>query len=91
MIVTYRNGSPVRLGELGQVIDSVENDKVAAWYNQERSSISLMVQRQPGTNTVEVVDRIKKLLPEFRGLMPPSVHLDSFMTGRNPFASRSTT
>jgi HAE1 family hydrophobic/amphiphilic exporter-1 len=77
LIVTYRNGSPVRLGELGQVIDSVENDKVAAWYNQVRS-ISLMVQRQPGTNTVEVVDRIKKLLPEFRSLMPPSVHLDSF-------------
>ena len=77
LIVAYRNGSPVRLGELGRVIDSVENDKVAAWYNQVRT-ISLMVQRQPGTNTVEVVDRIKQLLPEFRSLMPPSVHLDAF-------------
>jgi HAE1 family hydrophobic/amphiphilic exporter-1 len=77
LIVAYRNGSPVRLGELGQVIDSVENDKVAAWYNQTRS-ISMMVQRQPGTNTVEVVDRIKQLLPEFRSQMPPSVHLDAF-------------
>jgi HAE1 family hydrophobic/amphiphilic exporter-1 len=77
LIVTYRNGSPVRLGELGQVIDSVENDKTAAWYGTARS-ISLMIQRQPGTNTVEVVDRIKQLLPEFRSQMPPSVHLDSF-------------
>ena len=75
LIVAYRNGSPVRLGELGRVIDSVENDKVAAWYNKART-ISLMVQRQPGTNTVEVVDRIKQLLPEFRSLMPPAVHLD---------------
>jgi HAE1 family hydrophobic/amphiphilic exporter-1 len=75
MIVVYRNGSPVRLGDLGRVIDSVENDKVAAWYNSART-ISLMVQRQPGTNTVEVVDRIKKLLPEFRSQMPPVVQLD---------------
>ena len=75
VIVAYRNGSPVRLGDLGRVIDSVENDKAAAWYNGSRS-ITLSVQRQPGTNTVEVVDQIKKLLPEFRTQMPPSVNLD---------------
>ena len=75
MIVAYRNGAPVRLGELGQVIDSVDNDKSAAWYNGVRA-ISLQVQRQPGTNTVEVVDRIRKLLPDFREQMPPSVSLD---------------
>jgi hydrophobic/amphiphilic exporter-1 (mainly G- bacteria), HAE1 family len=57
------------------VVDSVENDKVAGWFNDARS-ISLMVQRQPGTNTVEVVDRIKELLPTFRQQMPPSVKLD---------------
>src|SRR5664279_1176562 len=75
MIVAYRGGRPVRLEELGRVVDSVENDKVAGWFNQARS-ITLMVQRQPGTNTVEVVDRIKDLLPSFRQQMPPSVKLD---------------
>ncbi len=75
LIVAYRNGSPVRLGELGKVSDSVENDKTASWYNQNRS-ISLAVQRQPGTNTVEVVDNIRKLLTTFRAEMPPSVKLE---------------
>ena len=75
LIVTYRNGRPIRLGELGRVIDSVENDKVAGWFNDTRS-ITLMVQRQPGTNTVEVVDSIRQLLPEFRAQIPPSVNLD---------------
>ena len=60
---------------LGRVIDSVENDKVASWYNNTRS-IVLAIQRQPGTNTVEVVDSIKKLLPTFRAQMPASVNLD---------------
>ena len=75
LIVAYRNGSPVRLEELGQVIDSVENNKVANWYNKDRA-IVLAIQRQPGTNTVEVVNSIKKLLPVFRAQMPPSVSLD---------------
>jgi HAE1 family hydrophobic/amphiphilic exporter-1 len=75
LIVAYRNGRPVRLDELGRVMDSVENDKTAAWYNGARS-ITLAIQRQPGTNTVEVVDRIKALLPYFREQMPPSVNLD---------------
>ncbi len=75
LIVCYRGGRPVRLSELGQVIDSVENNKVASWYNDARS-ITLMVQRQPGTNTVEVVDHIRRLLPEFRAQLPPSVNLD---------------
>jgi hydrophobic/amphiphilic exporter-1 (mainly G- bacteria), HAE1 family len=75
IIVAYRNGSPVRLEELGKVIDSVENDKAASWFNNTRS-IVLTIQRQPGTNTVEVVDNIKKLLPSFREQMPASVTLD---------------
>ncbi|HMK48814.1 MAG TPA: efflux RND transporter permease subunit, partial [Thermodesulfovibrionales bacterium] len=75
LIVAYRNGSPVRLDELGRVIDSVENDKSANWYNNERAVV-LAIQRQPGTNTVEVVDSIKKLLPTFRSQIPPSVKLD---------------
>lgn len=75
LIVAYRNGSPVRLEELGNVIDSVENNKVASWYKDTRA-IVLAIQRQPGTNTVEVVDSIKKLLPDFRAQMPASVNLN---------------
>jgi HAE1 family hydrophobic/amphiphilic exporter-1 len=75
LIVAYRSGSPVRLQDLGRVIDSVENDKIASWYNTTRSVI-LAIQRQPGTNTVEVVDSIRKLLPDFRNLMPASVDLN---------------
>ncbi len=75
LIVAYRNGSPVRLQELGRVVDSVENDKVASWFKGSRSVV-LAVQRQPGTNTVEVVDSIKKLLPTFRAQIPQSVNLD---------------
>ena len=75
LIVAYRSGSPVRLEELGRVIDSVENDKVANWYKNERAVV-LAIQRQPGTNTVEVVDSIKKLLPDFRIQIPPSVKME---------------
>ena len=75
MIVAYRNGSPVRLQQLGQVLDSVQNDKAAAWYNNTRAVV-LAVQRQPGANTVEVVDNIRRLLPEFRERIPASVSLD---------------
>ena len=75
LIVAYRNGSPVRLSELGKVIDSVENDKVASWYNNVRN-IGLAIYRQPGTNTVEVVDSIRKLLPTFRNQMPGAVELN---------------
>ncbi|MBN3991005.1 MAG: efflux RND transporter permease subunit [Nostoc sp. NMS2] len=120
--VAYQNGAPVQLGELGQVLDSVENDKIASWYfpvkkeskgaeeqgsrgagehtsttlsNRgsrgvgeqgagEKSSIQnsgvraivLAIQRQPGTNTVQVVDAIKKLLPSFRTQIPAAVNMD---------------
>jgi HAE1 family hydrophobic/amphiphilic exporter-1 len=74
LIVTYRNGSPVFLQDLGRVIDSVENDKIASWYNINRA-IVLAIQRQPGTNTVEVVDSIKQLLPSLRNQIPASVDL----------------
>ena len=75
MIVAYRNGNPVRLQQLGNVLDSVQNDKVASWYNNTRA-IVLAMQRQPGANTVEVVDNIKKLLPQFREQIPAAVQLD---------------
>jgi len=72
VIVAYREGRPVRLSELGRVIDSVAADKVAAWYVDQRAVV-LAIQRQPGTNTVAVVDEVKKLLPTFRRQLPASV------------------
>ena len=75
LIITYRNGSPVRLQDVANVVDSVENDKVASWYNGSRS-VTLAIMRQPGTNTVEVVDAIKRLIPTFREQLPASVSLD---------------
>jgi len=74
LIVAYRNGAPVRLEQLGRIIDSVENDKTASWLNQTRA-IVLAIQRQPGTNTVEVVDAIRTLLPSFQDRLPASVNL----------------
>jgi HAE1 family hydrophobic/amphiphilic exporter-1 len=74
LIVCYRNGNPVHLGELGRVIDSVEVNKAAAWYIDERSVV-LAIQRQPGTNTVAVVDSIKQLLPTFQKQLPASVSI----------------
>src|SRR5437667_5645389 len=74
LVVAWRNGSPVRLEELGRVVDGVQTDKVASWYNDERAVI-LAIQRQPGTNTVEVVDAIRGLLPTFRLQLPASMHL----------------
>jgi len=82
IIVTYRNGSPVRLGELGRVIDGVQTDKVAAWFNDKRGVI-LGVQRQPGVNTIEVVDAIRKLLPAFRAEIPASLNVEVFYDRTN--------
>jgi hydrophobic/amphiphilic exporter-1 (mainly G- bacteria), HAE1 family len=74
LIVTYRNGMPVRLDQLGRALDSVQNNKVAGWSNGHRA-IVLAIQRQPGTNTVEVVDNIKRLLPVIKAELPASVEL----------------
>jgi HAE1 family hydrophobic/amphiphilic exporter-1 len=74
LIVTYRNGAPVRLGEIATVIDSVQNNRVAGWFGDTRS-ITLAIQRQPDANTVEVVDRIKALLPTFRAQLPAAITL----------------
>jgi HAE1 family hydrophobic/amphiphilic exporter-1 len=75
LVVAYRNGTPIRLDQLGRVIDSVQTDKVASWYNDERAVV-LAIQRQPGTNTIEVVDSIKKILPAFRAQLPAAVNLN---------------
>jgi HAE1 family hydrophobic/amphiphilic exporter-1 len=75
LIVAYRSGSPVRLEQLGRVLDSVENDKIASWYSGNRG-IVLAVQKQPGTNTIAVVDAVKELLPTFATQLPPAVKLE---------------
>jgi HAE1 family hydrophobic/amphiphilic exporter-1 len=74
LIVAYKDGAPTYLEQLGRVIDSVENDRVASWYNDDRAII-LAIQRQPGTNTVKVVDTIKNLLPSIRTQIPASIEL----------------
>ena len=74
VIVSYRNGSPVRVADVGRVIDGVENDKAAAWYNDERS-ISLAIFKQPGTNTVDVAEAVRKLLPTFQKQLPAAASL----------------
>jgi HAE1 family hydrophobic/amphiphilic exporter-1 len=76
IIVTYRNGSPIRLSELGTVSDSVQNDKMGAWFKGKRG-IVLAIQRQPGTNTIEVVDSVKRLLPTFRAEVPPAIDIET--------------
>jgi HAE1 family hydrophobic/amphiphilic exporter-1 len=74
IIVSFRDGNPVRLQDVGTAVDGVEMDKAAAWYIDQRAII-LAVQRQPGTNTVEVADAVKRLLPKFKDQLPASVSL----------------
>ena len=80
LIVAYRNGAPVRLSEVAEVIDDVENSKQAAWMN-ETPAVIVNIQRQPGTNVIEVVDRVKDLLPQLQGTLPSSVQV-SVLTDR---------
>ncbi len=75
LTVAWRNGAPVRLGEVARVIDSVENSRVAAWFN-DRRTVMLAVMRQPGANTIATVDAIKRVLPAFRAGLPASVELE---------------
>ena len=79
MIVAYRNGAAVRLNQLGQVIDGVEDTRTASWLytaGTKQRAITLGIQRQPGTNTIAVADAVKGLLPQFRAELPASVHMD---------------
>ncbi|HJZ92265.1 MAG TPA: efflux RND transporter permease subunit [Gemmataceae bacterium] len=93
VIVTYRNGSPVRLSELGRVIDGVENEEVAAWFVRPGSdgqpldperAIVLAVYKQPGSNTVGVAEEVKAILPTLRAQLPPSVGLDVLIDRSGP-------
>ncbi|HXB73330.1 MAG TPA: efflux RND transporter permease subunit [Candidatus Acidoferrales bacterium] len=75
IIVAWRQGVPIRLEQIAKVVDGVDTDKVAAWFNNHRAMI-LAIQRQPGTNTVEVVNAVRALIPQLRHEIPPSVHLN---------------
>jgi hydrophobic/amphiphilic exporter-1 (mainly G- bacteria), HAE1 family len=79
LVVADRKGTPVRLQELGTLLDSVEDDKTASWFytpQDKQRAIVLAIQRQPGTNTIAVIDNVKNLLPVFQSELPPSVHMD---------------
>lgn len=75
LIVAYRNGAPIRLQELANVVNSVENTKAASWFNNERAII-LAIQRQPGSNTIAVVNGIKNILPQFELELPKGISLN---------------
>ncbi len=74
LIVAWRNGAPVRLEEIATPIDSVENARIAAW-NVDKRSIVLAIQRQPGANTIETVDSVKRMLPSFQASLPASINM----------------
>src|SRR3954452_13325099 len=78
IVVAWRNGSPVKLDEVARIYDSVENDKIASWLNDERS-IVLGIQKQPDANTVAVVDSVLAKLPTLRSQVPPSVDVSVLM------------
>jgi hydrophobic/amphiphilic exporter-1 (mainly G- bacteria), HAE1 family len=78
VVVAYRNGAPVYLEQIARVIDSVENDKIASWFNDNRAVV-LAIQRQPDANTVAVVDLVRNRLPQFRALVPPSINMAVLM------------
>ena len=74
LVVAYRDGAPVRLQDLGRVFDSVQNDKAASWFKDDRA-IMLAIQRQPGTNTVAVAQAVKAVLPALQEQMPAAASL----------------
>ena len=79
LVVAFREGTPVRLSDIATVSDSVENDKVAAWFSNKQETtraVILAIQRQPGTNTIEVVNNITSQLPSFRQQLPAAVDLN---------------
>ena len=75
LVIAYRNNAPVKLSDIAQIIDSVENLKLSAWSNQT-ACVLLNIRRQPGANVIEVVDRIKQLLPQLRASLPAALDVE---------------
>ena len=86
LIIAYRNGAPVRLGDIARVIDGVQNDKAGNWYNGKRA-ITVAVFRQADANTVDVVNQIKALLPTFRAELPGAVEFNVLVDRAVPIQS----
>src|SRR6202163_2959 len=80
IVITYKNGAPVRIMDVANVIDSAENVKLPAWKN-DQPAVIVNIQRQPGANIINVVDRIKNLLPQLKASLPSSVQV-SILTDR---------
>ncbi|OAX54016.1 acriflavine resistance protein B [Xanthomonas translucens pv. poae] len=76
-VISYRNGAPVRLSDVAQVVDGVENDQLAAWADG-KPAVLLEIRRQPGANIVQTVEQIRAILPQLQGVLPSGVHLDVF-------------
>jgi multidrug efflux pump len=74
LVVTYRNNAPIKLSEVAEVVDSAENVRLAAWAN-DKAAVIVNIQRQPGANVIEVVDRIKELLPKLQASLPQGVEV----------------
>jgi multidrug efflux pump len=74
LVLAYKSGNPIRLSDVADVVDAAENVRLAAWANQS-AALLLNIQRQPGANVIEVVDRIKKLLPQLQTSLPGSVEV----------------
>jgi hydrophobe/amphiphile efflux-1 (HAE1) family protein len=72
LVIAYRNGSPVRVRDVGRAISAPENDLIAGWFNQQRA-VTLAIQRQPGANVIETVDRVKAMLPVLEASIPAAV------------------
>ncbi len=75
VIIAYRNGAPVRLKDVGDVLNSVQNERLRSWFGDQRAE-GVAIQKAPGANTIDVVDRIKALMPKIEQSLPPSVHVD---------------
>jgi len=88
--VAYRNGAPVKLTDVADVVDDVENDRQAAWVN-ETPAVIVNIKRQPGANIIQVVDRIKTLLPMLTATLPQSMHVSIVSDRTIPFGHRSKT
>ena len=75
VIIAYRNGAPVRIKDVGDVINSVQNNRLVSWFGHQRAE-GIAIQKKPGANTIDVVDRIQALMPKLEQSLPPAVHVD---------------
>jgi HAE1 family hydrophobic/amphiphilic exporter-1 len=90
LVIAYRNGSPVRIRDVGRAVSAPENDLIAGWYNNQRAVI-LAIQRQPGANVIDTVERIKAMMPVLQASIPPAVKIHVISDRTDTVAHPSTT